>query len=71
MEPSYIVNHFDDCGSDFDEEFFDKGKAIEFLRDRFSEYYEMNGSMMAEPTLSHPDGSGRLYDLETENWTEV
>ena len=71
-DESFIVNYFDDEGKDYDEEFNTFEEAIEGLRQQWSNYETFNGgsfnNLMAEPTLSHPDGSGKLWNYDLSKW---
>lgn len=69
---SFIINYFNDEGRDFDEEKLTLKDAVSYLEYQWSTYYGLDGTSsnnrMAEPSLSHPDGSGREWDLEKECW---
>jgi hypothetical protein len=70
-ECSYIVNYYNDEGRDLDEEFNTFESAVVFLENQMSIYHEEGssfGSLMATPTLSHPSGDGREWDLEKNAW---
>lgn len=70
-ECSYVVNYYDDEGRDNDEEFNSLESAIEFLEKQMSIYHEEGasfGSLISTPTLSHPSGDGREWDLEKGIW---
>jgi len=65
----YVVNHFDEMGNDNDECIHGLEEAVEFLRERQTFYNEQPFySLCASPTLAHPSGDGREYDLDEEDF---
>lgn len=68
---TFIVNSFSDMGADIETEVLGLNNAIELLRQKQSMYDEHGcsfSSLMSEPYLAHPDGSGLLWSLDNEDW---
>lgn len=63
-----IVVSFDELGYETHDEFDDFDLAVNFLGLKLNEYNETNGSMMAEPFMNHPNGSGMYWCIEANNW---
>lgn len=69
---TYIVTYFDDEGREYDQEYETLEDAIQGLVDKMGVYETFSGgsinSLMATPSLYHPDGSGREWCLDTNAW---
>lgn len=68
-DETFIVNHFDEFGKDYDQECKSLEDAVTMLS-MYQSAYEESGfnNCMASPYLSHPDGSGREWSLEESKW---
>lgn len=65
---SFIVVSFDELGHENHDEFDDFDLAVDFLSLKLNVYNETNGSMMAEPFMNHPNGSGMYWCIEANDW---
>lgn len=68
----HIINYYDEFGNDYDKEYDSLEEAIEGLLHYQSCYEHENGgsfnNLMSEPSLYHPDGSGRFWSLDISDW---
>ncbi len=69
---TYIVISFSDTGHEIEDEVVGLANAINTLINKQSEYETFSGgsfnSLISEPFLCHPDGSGLLWSLDLNDW---